>query len=224
MADAKTEQEPSIEEILESIRQIISDDGEAPSATKAEAAATPAATDAADPEVDLRPKSETKDKSDLDLSQKEDEAPDTSDIDLSQQAADEEEDEIIDLTQKVIPSSAPVIDLQDNPVKETPQEKPAAAPPPQKAAQPAASQPTAESLLSADATDLSAHALARLLSGNVAIERELPGRVGNVTLEDMTRELLRPLLKTWLDENLPAIIEKQVAREIEKIARLAMKQ
>ena len=66
--------------------------------------------------------------------------------------------------------------------------------------------------------------MARLLANNVAVERELPGRVGNVTLEDMTRELLRPLLKTWLDQNLPGIIEKMVAKEIEKISRLAMKQ
>ena len=39
------------------------------------------------------------------------------------------------------------------------------------------------------------------------------------TLEDVVRELLRPLLKQWLDENLPAIVEAQVQSEIERISR-----
>ena len=42
-----------------------------------------------------------------------------------------------------------------------------------------------------------------------------PGR----TLEDLTRELLRPLLKAWLDENLPRIVESKVAEEVERISR-----
>ncbi|MGH7757157.1 MAG: PopZ family protein, partial [Vulcanimicrobiaceae bacterium] len=36
---------------------------------------------------------------------------------------------------------------------------------------------------------------------------------------DLTRELLRPLLKTWLDDNLPAIVERLVSAEIERVAR-----
>ena len=39
------------------------------------------------------------------------------------------------------------------------------------------------------------------------------------TLEDLTRELLRPLLKAWLDEHLPRIVEAQVAVEVERISR-----
>jgi len=39
------------------------------------------------------------------------------------------------------------------------------------------------------------------------------------TLEDLTRELLRPLLKAWLDENLPRIVESKVAEEVERISR-----
>lgn len=37
------------------------------------------------------------------------------------------------------------------------------------------------------------------------------------SLEDMTRDLIRPMLKTWLDENLPQIVEGMVAREIQRI-------
>lgn len=102
-------------------------------------------------------------------------------------------------------------------------EMPAPAPAPAPARDKPAAMP-ADSLMSDMTADVSAHAMARLLAGNVAVERDVPGRVGNVTLEDMARELLRPLLKTWLDQNLPPLIERMVAKEIEKISRLAMKQ
>ena len=39
------------------------------------------------------------------------------------------------------------------------------------------------------------------------------------TLEDVVRELLRPLLKQWLDTNLPSIVETQVKAEVERISR-----
>jgi cell pole-organizing protein PopZ len=39
------------------------------------------------------------------------------------------------------------------------------------------------------------------------------------TLEDVVRELLRPLLKQWLDTNLPTIVETQVKAEVERISR-----
>ena len=35
----------------------------------------------------------------------------------------------------------------------------------------------------------------------------------------LTREMLRPMLKTWLDDNLPGIVERLVAAEIERVAR-----
>jgi uncharacterized protein len=39
------------------------------------------------------------------------------------------------------------------------------------------------------------------------------------TLEDLTRELLRPMLKTWLDENLPTIVDRLVRAEIERVSK-----
>jgi cell pole-organizing protein PopZ len=39
------------------------------------------------------------------------------------------------------------------------------------------------------------------------------------TLEDVVRELLRPLLKEWLDQNLPRIVETKVEEEVQRIAR-----
>ena len=53
-----------------------------------------------------------------------------------------------------------------------------------------------------------------------ALERSIlmPGH--GRTLEDVVREMLRPMLKAWLDEHLPGIVEAQVAAEVERIARL----
>ena len=37
--------------------------------------------------------------------------------------------------------------------------------------------------------------------------------------EGMAREMLRPMIKTWLDENLPAMVERLVRAEIQRVAR-----
>ena len=39
------------------------------------------------------------------------------------------------------------------------------------------------------------------------------------TVEELVQEMLRPLLKNWLDANLPDLVEKLVSEEIERIAR-----
>ena len=39
------------------------------------------------------------------------------------------------------------------------------------------------------------------------------------TVEQMAREVMRPLIKDWLDANLPEIVERLVQREIERLAR-----
>jgi hypothetical protein len=39
------------------------------------------------------------------------------------------------------------------------------------------------------------------------------------TLEDLVREMLRPMLKSWLDDNLPGLVERLVRAEIERVAR-----
>ncbi|WP_421695204.1 PopZ family protein [Aestuariivirga sp.] len=42
---------------------------------------------------------------------------------------------------------------------------------------------------------------------------------GERSVEDLTRELLKTMLKQWLDENLPAMVERMVREEIERVAR-----
>jgi cell pole-organizing protein PopZ len=38
------------------------------------------------------------------------------------------------------------------------------------------------------------------------------------TLEDLVREMLQPMLRSWLDDNLPTLVERLVLVEIERIA------
>jgi cell pole-organizing protein PopZ len=44
-------------------------------------------------------------------------------------------------------------------------------------------------------------------------------RSGETSLEGMTRDLLRPMLKDWLDTHLPPIVEAMVEREIMRITK-----
>ncbi len=184
MAEIKTEQEPSIEEILESIRQIISEDGTpVDAATAAAKPAKPAESIAAP--VPPKPKQV--------------EAPRT----LAPPAPARPEP-VLDLTERVDPPKpvAPRIVLEESPEDEVVDDS--------------------EHLVSDDTADAAVASLARLLANNISVERELPGRPGNVTLEDMTREVLKPLLRQWLDQNLQHVIEKMVAREIERLSLRAL--
>ena len=60
------------------------------------------------------------------------------------------------------------------------------------------------------------------LSALVAMERAnapppaAPG--GSTSLEELTRDLMRPMLKEWLDTNLPPLVERLVAEEIRRIS------
>lgn len=39
------------------------------------------------------------------------------------------------------------------------------------------------------------------------------------TLEDLVQEMMRPMLKAWLDDNLPSLVERVVRAEIERVSR-----
>jgi hypothetical protein len=41
------------------------------------------------------------------------------------------------------------------------------------------------------------------------------------TIEGVVRELLQPMLREWLDQNLPTIVEAKVEAELDRISRLA---
>ncbi|WP_422343239.1 DUF2497 domain-containing protein [Parasphingorhabdus sp.] len=65
-------------------------------------------------------------------------------------------------------------------------------------------------------------AMRQSLSALVAMEGSgtpAPSKPTNGTsLEDMTRDLMRPMLKEWLDANLPKLVEEMVAREIQRLS------
>ena len=68
-------------------------------------------------------------------------------------------------------------------------------------------------MLDDEAADSSRQKLQALSS--IAAASPPPAQVN--PLEDMLREMLRPVLKQWLDENLPRIVDEHVKREITRI-------
>jgi cell pole-organizing protein PopZ len=48
---------------------------------------------------------------------------------------------------------------------------------------------------------------------------DMPLGDANRTLLDLVRELLRPMLKDWLDTNLPPLVERLVQEEIRRVSR-----
>ena len=64
-------------------------------------------------------------------------------------------------------------------------------------------------------TDAAAASRERLAALSALRQREAPADTG--ALEAVVREMLKPMLKEWLDEHLPAIVEQLVTREIARI-------
>ena len=61
-----------------------------------------------------------------------------------------------------------------------------------------------------------------VLVRTLVAERTMQVRSGGPTIEDIVREELRPLLKTWLDANLPPLVERLVRVEIERVVGRAV--
>jgi uncharacterized protein len=71
---------------------------------------------------------------------------------------------------------------------------------------------TEEQALLSDATSAAVDSAFNALAETVLVQN---GR----TLEDLVREMLRPMLKSWLDDNLPNLVERLVRAEIERVSR-----
>lgn len=61
------------------------------------------------------------------------------------------------------------------------------------------------------------HSLAALAAMREPGARPQIVRSGETSLEGMVREMLRPMLKSWLDENLPDMVESAIAAEIARL-------
>jgi len=201
-----TAQEPTMEEILASIRRIISEDD----APAADAAVAPAPAPEPAPEPTPEP------------------SPALMDATPSMQEpepAPQEEEEILDLTDRYEAPAAQTIGDLDVTAPADPEPEPfptSFAEPEQPAPEPApsASSVPFDSLVGESASAASASAFAGL---SAAFRQPEPIPTGGVgpTIDDLARSLLRPMLKDWLDANLPGIVEEAVRKEVERIARSA---
>jgi len=86
--------------------------------------------------------------------------------------------------------------------------------------EPAAPSPLPDPTLTSDlANDLLEPATKAAVRGSIGKLTQLG--IGNpgLTIEAMMRDMLRPMLKEWLDENLPSVVERMVEKEIARVAR-----
>jgi len=187
----QSSQEPTMEEILASIRRIISEDdapaedGGPTAESLAEAARGPMPDLPAEPEPEYGA-------GDGDLSVGEAGASLAAPEPFAPVADDDDDD--LELTQKVETHGDLDVLAPSEPEPEPPPPAPATA-------------------LVSDHVAAAAAATFGQLSSSLLMPAE--GR----TLEDVVRELLRPLLQQWLDDNLPAIVQQAVEAEVERIAR-----
>ena len=152
--------EPSMEEILSSIKRIIAEEGDAPPGRPRRPMRAPPAPPPAPAIRDDR-------------------------------EPEHEPDEVLELRHPI-------------PVMEPVTEAPVAGPVPD----PVASGP----IVSSETAEATRDALSNLSRLLIKPEPDTDG-----TLEGLVREMLRPVLREWLDARLPGIVEQMVAREIAKI-------
>lgn len=196
MAENSSEQEPSIEEILASIRQIISDD-EDDSDTPEEVVEDPVRHDS-DDVLEL-----TED----DLLDQDDEFGVGEEEDFIPEVEDEPEPE---------PEPDPVeVDLEEDDF-EPEEEEEIIAPPPK----PRPAKETVPSDILSSSTQSAALGSLSKLTKKMPINssRDYDG----ITLEDIVREMLHPMLREWMDDNLPPMVERIVQKELDKLARRAL--
>jgi cell pole-organizing protein PopZ len=197
-----TEQEPSMEEILASIRSIITDDVEKSSPvetepTEIESAKTePVAVKdsgavADEPLEELEPVPTAKPAYELD-----------------------DDDEVLDLTDMDAVNPEPLFEqqayqtAQSEPIPEPSVVSPVVIPSP----------PNFDNeLISPSSATEAIGEFSKLGDKLYEDANELPIGNGAVTLEHLTRELVRPMLKEWLDQHLPMTVERLVREEIERL-------
>ncbi|MDP1911721.1 DUF2497 domain-containing protein [Brevundimonas sp.] len=203
----QTAQEPTMEEILASIRRIISED-DAPAETAPAAAAAPAPEASPEPEP-------------LVSSALMDETP-------SMEEPHASEEDVLELTDAYeAPAAESLGDLDISPSEPFPSapvaesvfvDEPVEAYAPEPASAPA---PARDSLVGDSAAASAASAFAGLASTVRKPEPMESSSGSGPTVDELARSLLRPMLREWLDANLPAIVEAQVRKEVERIARNA---
>lgn len=204
--------EPSMEEILASIRRIISDESNAPAQPAAAAAPASAAPKAAAPAAPAAKKA----------------APPPPPPPPPPAAVIEEEPDVLELTDVVEAKPQPA------PRPAAPRAEPRMEPEPRfesgdtfRRAEPDVmfrdAEPMREPARYAPAPRLddqliSQHTSAAVSSAFGALGQQMFGGDSR-TVDELVREMLRPMLKSWLDDNLPSLVERLVRAEIERVSR-----
>jgi hypothetical protein len=209
MNDAKATQEPSMEEILASIRRIISEEGNAEGATEKKAeppvAPLPPAPAAVAPPPPPPPPPPPEEEEELVLTDEIEPEP----LPPAPEPEPEAEEEI-ELAHAAPPPPPP--------------------PPPRPTPAPQMAEPTEHvsgpgvgeaPLVSPDVAEASASAMAQLIArrAQTVVEVQSPGQ--GLLVETLVRQAVEPMLRDWLDANLQGIVERLVRREVERIARRA---
>lgn len=227
MAQSAKAQEPSMEEILASIRRIIADDVPeqakaaparpvpvpAPAPTPSSSAFAPKAPVPMAPAPAGKPAGMNQNDIDALLAAPGKEAGDEADV--------------LELTQPAEPaagtgfrqvSGADVMFREERSERTEPAPAPAPAPamaiapaPIPNRAPPMTQPMTQDELLSPMATAAVSAAFSSLTNTILSENAR--------TLEDLVQEMMRPMLKDWLDENLPGLVERMVRTEIERVSR-----
>lgn len=202
----QTAQEPTMEEILASIRRIISED-DAP----AETAAAPAP----EPEPDAM-------------------SPAMMDVTPEMQEPVASEEDVLELTETYeAPVAESIGDLEVSPAEPEPfpvSESAFETPEIHTPEHPSTPAPSSgyDTLVGDAAAASAASAFAGLAASFQKPEPAPAAARGpdlsfasGSTIEAMVAEMLRPMLKDWLDANLPGIVQTEVRKEVERIARSA---
>ncbi|GJD55412.1 PopZ family protein [Methylobacterium dankookense] len=186
---AEKAHEPSMEEILASIRRIIADDQAAKPGDAPPAKAPP-------------PPPEPEDV--LDLAEFAEPAPSAKPAPLDLDP--------IDFGLEEMDFDAIVVEPDPEPEPAPPPIAAAPPPPPVQPAQPARAPEAPSEPLTSSATDASVGNAFNMLAHTVLSRNAR-------TLDDLVADMLRPMLKAWLDDNLPVMVERLVRAEIERVSR-----
>jgi uncharacterized protein len=178
-----------MEEILASIRRIIADDDASKSPPKAENPMPPPPTPMAPSKPAPAPRPVAATPPPVEPVMQQDDL----DAMLADVEKPDEKPDVLDLTEAMTaePASVPPVTFESAPMPE-----------------PAVERPRLISSSTSAAIDSAFNTLAH----TVLVQNAR-------TLEDLVREMLRPLLKTWLDDNLPGMVERLVRAEIERVSR-----
>ncbi|MGO8921107.1 MAG: DUF2497 domain-containing protein [Stellaceae bacterium] len=184
MSDPKGQHEPSMEEILASIRRIIAEDGDAaPAAGAAE------------------------------------EKPARGEEVLELTEVVEEDGTVVSITAG---AKKPAAEPPPPPPPPRPVFNVESAPPPPPPMPPPMPDESVERLVSSATETASIAALSQLTAPGARDQLgSLPLGDAGRTLEDLVRELLRPMLRDWLDAHLPQMVERLVREEIQRMSREA---